>query len=117
MSDNILEWGIFAYFRNDSVFVSLHNNNQTHSVFANNIYKQNTCYTLSFKFNNNHGEKGQYDFWITHRNKSGSVTYLGKYDFVVRHGKLKGVYEFVICTGDTKKNIQKKECLIMLDSQ
>ena len=100
MSNNILEWGIFAHFRNDSVFVSQYNDDKGVNVFTNYMYEQNTWYTLRFKFNNELGEKGEFDFWIKPRNESAIETYLGHYNFVARHGKLKGVYEFVLSSGD-----------------
>lgn len=103
ISDNILEWSIFAQFRNDSIFVSQYNDNKGTAVFTNYKYEQNTWYTLRFKFNNELGEKGQFDFWIRPRNELGAETYLGNYNFVARHGKLKGVYNFVLSSGDPEE--------------
>lgn len=105
ISDNILEWSIFTQFRNDSVFVSQYNNNQSSQVFTNYTYEKNTWYTLRFKFNNELGEKGQFDYWITPRNNTGNETYLGNYNFLARHGKLKGVYVFALSSGDPEETV------------
>lgn len=105
ISNNILEWGIFTQFRNDSIFVSQYDNNIGFQIFTKYMYEQNTWYTLRFKFNNELGEKGQFDFWITPRDQGGHETYLGNYNYVARQGKLKGVNVFALSSGDPEKTV------------
>jgi len=105
ISNNILEWGVLTQFRNDSIFVSQYENNMGFQIFTNYKYEQNTWYTLRFIFNNDLGEKGQFDFWITPRNEGGTETYLGNYNYVARQGKLKGLNVFSLGTVDPEETV------------
>ncbi len=100
LSSGILEWSIFTLFRRDSLFVRQFIDGSVTPVYTDFIYEKNTWYYLRYKFNNEAGEQGKFDFWITEMDNESSEIYLGNFDYGARYGRLEGINQFVLAAGD-----------------
>jgi len=94
-SDGSLNWGIWLYFRQDSVFSNQYINQEGKLIYTNFEYQKYNWYTVKCRFNNDEGEKGKYDLWISETLGNTAPVYLGKYDYLASHGRLYGFNQFV----------------------
>jgi len=100
ISSDGVRYGTYVHFKHDSVFV-VQNTDYVESLeFTNFTYVPNNWYNLRFQFDNDLGEKGKFDFWITPMTNADSEIYLGQFDFTAPYGRLEGVNQFVLAVGD-----------------
>lgn len=106
--DGSLNWGVYVYFRNDSVFTNQFIDQKGKLIYTNYKYQRYTWHTVKFRFNNNEGEKGKYDLWISENVGDSAPVYLGQYDYYASKGRLRGFNQFVFSNIYPEEDVLKK---------
>ncbi|NOZ74010.1 MAG: hypothetical protein GXO90_01335 [FCB group bacterium] len=94
-----LVYAIQVVFRSDTVYVVQNANTSNWPENTDYSFSPYQWYRLRFRFDNNAGEKGKFDFWITDLSDTNTV-YLGQYNYKAPYGSLIGVNQFVLAVGD-----------------